>query len=235
MAFIEKTQSKIRMADGSLKSIEDLRPGDWIVDRDRFPTHIKCIMKMNWRDTFEFIRINDEITVSTDQLFLGIDGKYYLYGGLDNKFYIKYNEGTQNTDSMYGAPSFRPFVGLDDSVIRNLEIGTKLVGENGTITVTSIEPVTFQEIPPQKKFTDFYKQKKEDIDVNTLDYKDYLTYSPLTYRISAYRTGIMFVNGYACMGLPNNDWNYDEDDFELPGSYEIITDLEKNRLKKIRT
>lgn len=235
MAFIEKTQSRIRMADGSLKLVDDLRPGDWILDRDDFPTHIKAIMKFGWRENFEFIRINNEITVSTDQLFLGIDGNYYLYGGLDNAFYKKYNEGTLNTESMYGGPSFRPFVALDDSVISSLEIGTQLVGENGTITVDTIEPVYFQEIPPEKKFADFYKQKKEDIDVNTLNYKDYLTYIPLTYRISAYRTGIMFVNGYACMGLPNNDWNYDEDDFELPGSYEIITDLTTNRLKKIRT
>lgn len=234
MAFIEKTQSKIRMADGSLKPVEDLRPGDWILDRDRFPTHVKVIMKFCWRENFEFVKINNEITVSTDQLFLGIDGNYYLYGGLDNKFYKKYNEGTQNTDSMYGAPSLRPFVPLDDSVIRSLEIGTQLVGENGTNTVTTIEPVSFQEIPPKKQFADFYKQNKEDIDVSSLDYKDYLTYTPLTYRISAYRTGIIYVNGYACLGLPNNDWNYAEDKFEIAGSYEIVEDVITKRLKKIR-
>jgi hypothetical protein len=232
MAFLKKSQNRIRMADGSLQLIDDIVSGDWLQDRDAFPTHVRVISNL-LTERLEMIKINDEISVSSDQVFLGADGLFYVFGGTSNRFYQYNNGGMKPTLFYNNTISVRPFVLVPDDMVKPLEIGTVLAGEAGNITVTSIEPIVLEDIVFTKSFFDLYKKDKSEVDITTLNYMDYVTDRNVAIQLSVHRTGIFCVNGYKCLGLPNNDWDYVNDVLEEENSYEIDRDS-TGKLFKVR-
>ena len=237
MAFIKNRQTQIKMANESLKYVDDIVPGDWVEDRDNFPTNVRGVQNYVHPSDFPCIRINDELTVTSDQVFVGQDGCFYLIDGLNNKLFHKYNEGIQIFNTYRDIIATRPIASLPEHLIKPLVIGTMLEGENGSIEVKSIETVyPLTKVPSSKSLMEeIYSKDKSQIDIEGLDMNDYIRHDVKVVRFAIHRTGTMIVNGYKCLGIPCNDWNYETNSFEDPDSFEIIVDVLTGRYVKERS
>lgn len=237
MAFIKNRQTQIKMANESLKYVDDIVPGDWVEDRDNFPTNVRGVQNYVHPSDFPCIRINDELTVTSDQVFVGQDGCFYLIDGLNNKLFHKYNEGIQIFNTYRDIIATRPIASLPEHLIKPLVIGTMLEGENGSIEVKSIETVyPLTKVPSSKSLMEeIYSKDKSLIDIEGLDMNDYIRHDVKVVRFAIHRTGTMIVNGYKCLGIPCNDWNYETNSFEDPDSFEIIVDVLTGRYVKERS
>jgi hypothetical protein len=237
MAFIKNRETQIKMANESLKYVDDIVPGDWIVDRDNFPTNVRGVQNYVHHSDFPCIRINDELTVTSDQVFVGQDGYFYLIDGLNNKRFHRYNEGIQTFDTYRDLISTRPIASLPEHLIKPLVVGTILEGENESIEVESIETVyPLTKFPPSKSLMkEIYSKDKSQIDIESLDINDYIGHDVKVVRLAIHRTGTMIVNGYKCLGIPCNEWNYETNSFEEPDSFEIIVDVLTGKYVKERS
>jgi hypothetical protein len=237
MAFIKNRETQIKMADGSQKYVDDIVPGDWVEDRDNFPTNVRGVQNYVHPSDFPCVRINDELTVTSDQVFVGQDEYFYLIDGLDNTLFNKYNQGIQTFNTYRDLISTRPIVSLPEHLIKPLVIGTMLKGENGSIEVKSIETVyPLTKVPSSKSLMEeIYSKEKSQIDIENLDINDYIRHDVKVIRLVIHRTGTMIVNGYKCLGIPCNEWNYETDSFEEPDSFEIIVDVLTGRYIKERS
>jgi hypothetical protein len=235
MAFIKNRQTKIRMADGSLKFMDDIVTSDWVSGEDNLPTNIRSIQNFVHNPSIECIRINDEITVTSDQMFLGIDGNFYVYGGLDNQNVSKFNQGMISTLSHNSFVITRPVVQIPITMIKELKVGTILSGESSPIEVQSIEIVyPLERVDALKDIMmDFYLSN--DPDTTNLNTNDYIRRDTSVARLAVHRSGVLEANGYKCLGLPCNEWNYEENKFEERGSFEIVFDTTIGRFIKERS
>jgi hypothetical protein len=237
MAFIKNRETQIKMANGTLKYVDDIIPGDWVEDRDSFPTNVRGIQNYVHPSDFPCVRINDELTVTSDQVFVGQDGYFYIIDGLNNTLLHKYNEGIQTFETYRDLIGTRPTASLPQQLIKPLVVGTMLEGENGTIEVESIETVyPLTKVPSSKSLMEeIYSKEKSQIDIENLDINDYIRHDVKVIRLVIHRTGTMIVNGYKCLGIPCNEWNYETDSFEEPDSFEIIVDVLTGRYIKERS
>jgi len=237
MALIKNKETQIKMADGSLKYVDDIVPGDWVEDRDNFPTNVRGVQYYVHPSDFHCVRINDELTVTSDQVFVGQDGYFYLIDGLNNPLFHKYNQGILNFKTYQDIIATRPIVSLPEHLIKPLVIGTVLEGENEPIVVESIETVyPLTKVPSSKSLMkEIYSKDKSQIDIENLDMNDYIRHDVKVIRLVIHRTGTMIVNGYKCLGMPCNEWNYETNSFEEPDSFEIIVDVLTGRYIKERS
>ena len=226
MAFLQNTNTKIKLANGQLLDIEDIKASNWILDKNNFPTHVRGEFNIPHRDTDIVIKINNELTCGSNLIFLGSDGFYYVYGGITNPSYVKSSRSVPHLYISYdGTVANRIFVGIPDSMIRNLEVGSILMTENGPKTVDSLEvlPDFFVDIPPTKDFIiDHYSKDISEIDIDNLDTNDFNTFYPVIKYIIVARSATCIVNGYICVSLPNNSWDYENDLFIGENSFEIL-------------
>jgi hypothetical protein len=237
MAFIKNRQTQIKMANESLKYVDDIVPGDWVEDRDNFPTNVRGIQNYVHPSDFPCVSINDELTVTCDQVFVGQDGYFYLIDGLNNTLFHRYNQGIQIFNTYQDIIATRPIASLPEHLIKPLVVGTILDGENESIEVKSIETVyPLTKVPSSKSLMkEIYSKDKSQIDIEGLDMNDYLRHDVKVIRLVIHRTGVMIVNGYKCLGIPCNDWNYETNSFEEPDSFEIIVDVLTGRYVKERS
>jgi hypothetical protein len=226
MAFLANTNTKIKLANGQLMNIEDVKASNWILDKNNFPNNVRGVFNIPHKDTDTVIKINNELTCGSNLIFLGSDGLYYVYGGITNPAYVKMSRSVfhmfiSNNDTI----SHRVFVGIPDNMIRNLEVGSILMTENGPKTVDSLEvlPDFFVDIPPTKDYiADHYSKDISEIDIDNLDTNDFNTFYPLIKYIVVARTATCIVNGYICVSLPNNNWDYENDLLMDVNSFEVV-------------
>lgn len=234
MAFIKNRQTKIRMVDGSLKFVDDIVTSDWVSGENNLPTNIRTIQNFTHNPPIECIRINDELTVTSDQMFLGQDGNFYVYGGLGNQNLMKFNQGQITTLSQNSFIISRPVVQVPVTMIKELQVGTILSGESSPIEVQSIEIVyPLERVNALKDIMmDFYLSN--DPDTTNLNTNDYIRRDVSVARFAVHRSGVLIANGYKCLGIPCNEWNYEENRFEDRGSFEIVYDTTIGRYIKER-
>ncbi len=237
MAFIKNKETQIKMADGSLKYVDDIVPGDWIEDRGSFPTNVRGVQNYVHPSDFHCVRINDELTVTSDQVFVGQDGYFYLIDGLNNPLFHRYNQGIQTFNTYRDLISTRPIACLPEHLIKPLVVGTMLEGENVSIEVESIETVyPLTKVPPSKSLMkEIYSKDTSEIVIENMDINDYIRHDVKVVRLVTHRTGTMTVNGYKCLGIPCNEWNYESNSFEEPDSFEIVVDVLTGRYIKERS
>jgi len=226
MSFTVNTNTKVKLANGQLINIEDLKFSDWVMDKNNFPTNLRGVLKFSYAPYDNVININNELLCGWDQIFLGWDGYYYVYNGLNNESYTKRNYSTiLRFLAAKDTIATRIFVGIEPTMIRNLEVGTVLRTENGPKTVNSIEVVNdfFQVYPPEKDIlVDHYFKDVSQIDVNSLNIYDFFETSTILVSHVVARSATYIVNGYVCVSVPNNDWDYENDQWIDPNTYEII-------------
>ena len=237
MAFIKNKETQIKVADGSLKYVDDIVPGDWIEDRGSFPTNVRGVQNYVHPSDFHCVRINDELTVTSDQVFVGQDGYFYLIDGLNNPLFHRYNQGIQTFNTYRDLISTRPIACLPEHLIKPLVVGTMLEGENVSIEVESIETVyPLTKVPPSKSLMkEIYSKDTSEIVIENMDINDYIRHDVKVVRLVTHRTGTMTVNGYKCIGIPCNEWNYESNSFEEPDSFEIVVDVLTGRYIKERS
>jgi hypothetical protein len=235
MALIKNRQTKIRMADGSLKFVDDIVTSEWVSGADNLPTNLRSIQNFVHNPPIECIRINDTLTVTSDQMFLGQDGNFYVYGGLDNQNLMKFNQGMITTLTHNSFVVNRPVVQVPLTMIKELNVGTILSGESSPIEVESIEIVyPLERVSALKDImADFYLS--DDADTTNLNTNDYIRQDTPVVRLALHRSGVLIANGYKCLGLPCNEWNYEENRFEERGSFEIVFDTTIGRFVKERS
>lgn len=236
MSLLQNTNTKIKLANGQLINIDDIKVGDWISNKNNFPTHIRGFANIPQREYDRVIRVNNELTCCSNQIFVGTDGFYYVYGGLDNAAYKKMNTSTVvNYITFDMTVANRIFVGIPDSMIRNLEVGSVLMTEAGPKTVQTIEILDnyFTIIPEQKDLiTDHYAKDVSEIDINTLDVDEFRLYTiPLIKYLIVGNDASFSVNGYFCVSIPHNDFDYETGILMPSDSYEII--LQNGRYIKV--
>ena len=223
------------MVDGSLKFVDDIVTSDWVSGENNLPTNIRTIQNFTHNPPIECIRINDELTVTSDQMFLGQDGNFYVYDGLDNQNLMKFNQGTITTLAQNSFIISRPVVQVPVTMIKPLKVGTILSGESSPIEVQSIEIVyPLERINALKDIMmDFYLS--DNPDTTNLNINDYIRRDISVARLAVHRSGVLIANGYKCLGLPCNEWNYEENKFEERGSFEIVFDTTIGRFIKERS
>lgn len=222
------------MVDGSLKFVDDIVTSDWVSGENNLPTNIRTIQNFTHNPPIECIRINDELTVTSDQMFLGQDGNFYVYGGLGNQNLMKFNQGQITTLSQNSFIISRPVVQVPVTMIKELQVGTILSGESSPIEVQSIEIVyPLERVNALKDIMmDFYLSN--DPDTTNLNTNDYIRRDVSVARFAVHRSGVLIANGYKCLGIPCNEWNYEENRFEDRGSFEIVYDTTIGRYIKER-
>ena len=90
-------------------------------------------------------------------------------------------------------------------------VGSVLMKDTGEKTVNTIEVIDdpYTPIQPTKNFrTDWYDLDPSTLDINSFNINDFipLNDSAIKHRIA--RTGTYIVNGYKCLSVPNNNWDY---------------------------
>lgn len=222
------------MVDGSLKFVDDIVTSDWVSGENNLPTNIRTIQNFTHNPPIECIRINDELTVTSDQMFLGQDGNFYVYGGLGNQNLMKFNQGQITTLSQNSFIISRPVVQVPVTMIKELQVGTILSGESSPIEVQSIEIVyPLERVNALKDIMmDFYLSN--DPDTTNLNTNDYIRRDVSVARFAVHRSGVLIANGYKCLGIPCNEWNYEENRFEDRGRFEIVYDTTIGRYIKER-
>jgi hypothetical protein len=235
MALLGNTNTKIKLANGQLINIENLDVGNWILDKNNFPTNVRGKLNVPHKDTDIVIKINNELICGSNLIFVGSDGFYYVYGGISNPDYVKMCRSVfQRFISYNSTIANRVFVGIPDNMIRNLEVGSILMTEDGPKTVDSLEvlPDFFVDIPPTKDYlTDHYSKDISEIDIDNLDTNDFNTFKPLLKYFVVARTASCIVNGYNCISLPNNNWDYENDVPMDENSFEVVS--VKGRYEKV--
>lgn len=212
MAFIPKTNTLVSLANGTKKVIEDLMPGDLILDADNFPCHVFGRFGFTQEDFKKpCIEINDEIIVTNDQAFLGADGYFYILDGINNVLFQKLNVCIQYCVSHNSFGLGEQLNGIDLSLIKPLVVGSVLMKDTGEKTVDTIKVIDDPYTPtyPTKNFrTDWYDLDPSTLDINTFKVNDFLTTNNAAIKHRIARTGTYIVNGYKCLSIPNNFWDY---------------------------
>ena len=226
MPFIKNTETKVKLANGQEIAIENLVPGNWVSNKDSFPENVKGYYFRAYRDGEVTIKINNELICTSDQIFMGADGSYYVYGGNENTFLDKLKRTNLIFIVYDQMVASRPFVGLPDNLVKNLEVGVVLQTENGEKIVESIEVVDILEnVPAIKDFqTDLYSKDISEIDIDNLDVWDYNDRKTLIVHHVIGNSSTYVVNGYKCLGVPNNDWDYETDVVIPSGTFEITVE-----------
>jgi hypothetical protein len=235
MAFVENTNTFITMADGTKKLIETIQSGDWVLNSDGFPVHVRGVSHINSKDDTRALVINGEITVSINQVFIGEDGLYYVYKGLQNRIYRLMSAEAFCSVSYDSIVSNQPLVGLDDSIVRELTIGSRIMKTTGPVEVTSIEIIDpFTINPPTKKFQDdLYSKPLSEIDIDTLNIYDYV---PRNTKLISHILGqksTYIVNDYKCLAVPVNEWDYKNDVRIDPSTFTVKYDQTNNRFIRV--
>jgi hypothetical protein len=210
-------------------NVEDLKAGDWILNKDSFPTHVRGHVSSPYKSHQKVIKINDELVCTWDQIFIGADNFYYVYNGCDNQCFTKENSKIMSYISYDDTIITRPFVGLPENLIKNLEVGVVLQTIDGEKTVDTLEIIDiFETLPASKDYiVDLYSKDISEIDIDNLsvwDYNDRKTM--IVYHIIG-NSATYIVNGYKCVSIPNNSWDYENDTLIDPETYEIVEEDEK--------
>ena len=86
MPFIKNTNTKVKLVNNTEINIEDLKAGDWILNKDAFPAHVRGHVLSTYKSHQKAIKINDELICTWDQIFIGADNFYYEF---DKKVELK--------------------------------------------------------------------------------------------------------------------------------------------------
>ena len=137
-------QSKVTMADGSLKNIEDIQVGDQVLDYKLQPQRVLGINVKHLHENVELFDINEKLEIHCITFpLLGADGKFYCDLTQRSNDPIHHMFVREN-NLMRRAYSVTPV-----SMLRQIQNGVVLKTKTGTETVTSIEqathPTTFDE------------------------------------------------------------------------------------------
>jgi hypothetical protein len=212
MAFIPNTNTLVTLANGTKKVIEELMPGDLILDSDNFPCHVFGRFRFSQEDLKKpCIKINDEIIVTNDQAFLGADGYFYILDGINNEIFQKLNVCIQYCVSYNSFGLGEQLNGINESLIKPLVVGSVLMKDTGEKTVDTIEVIVdpYTPTPPTKNFrTDWYDLDPSTLDVDSFNINDFITLNDAAIKHRIARSGTYIVNGYKCLSVPNNQWDY---------------------------
>lgn len=233
MPFIKNTETKVKLANGQEINIEDLVAGNWVSNKDGFPENVKGHYNKAHRGGDLAIKINNELICTADQIFMGADGFYYAYAGNDNTFINNLPINTLTFIVYDQMVASRPFVGLPDDLIKNLEVGVTLQTENGEKVVETLELVEiFENVQAIKDFQiDLYSKDISEINVDNLDVWDYNDRKTEIVHHIIGNSSTYIVNGYKCVSVPNNDWDYVNHVHIPAGTFEIV--FENGRFVKI--
>jgi hypothetical protein len=223
------------MKDGTKKLLEELKPGDWVLNCDNFPVHVRGVSKINSTEETRALVINNDITVGFDQIFIGEDGYYYVYGGIDNKIYNRIHSQLFTWVTYDSVSVHQSWVGLDNSIVRELKIGSRIMKTTGPVEITSIDiidPFTINQ-PTKNFYDDLYSKPISEIDIENLNVYDYVPRNTklITHVIGHKSTYI--VNDYMCLSVPTNDWDYVNDVRIDPSTFTIGFDRTTNRFVRV--
>jgi hypothetical protein len=233
MPFIKNTETKVKLANGQEVAIENLVPGNWVSNKDGFPENVKGYYFRSYKDNETAIKINNELICTSDQIFMGADGFYYVYDGNTNPGIVKLAQRSPIFIVYDQMVASRPFVGLPETLIKNLEVGVTLQTETGAKVVETLEIVDmFETVPATKDFqTDLFSKDISEINIANLDVWDYNDKKTEIVQHVIGNSATYIVNGYKCVSVPNNEWDYENQVPIAPETFEII--VENGRFIKI--
>ena len=171
MPFIKNTNTKVKLVNNTEINIEDLKAGDWILNKDAFPAHVRGHVLSTYKSHQKAIKINDELICTWDQIFIGADNFYYVYNGCDNQCFTEGNSKIMSYISYDDTIIYRPFVGLPENLVKNLEVGVVLQTIDGEKTVDTLEIIDiFETLPASKDYiVDLYSKDISEIDIDNLN------------------------------------------------------------------
>ena len=173
--------SKVSMADGSLKNIEDLEIGDEVFDYQMNVQTVDGIKSRQCYTGIKVIRVNNKLFNTSCHMFFGSAGDFYDFR--------EDNGRSAASDfkrvSLYITPNSKLLWlwtwGLDSNInlLKEINTGVSLLTINGPEIVTSIEVL------------------------NPLDYAE-----ETLYLHSVTGSGSYFVDGYCVSARINESWDY---------------------------
>lgn len=195
--------SKVSMADGSLKNIEDLEIGDEVLDYQFNTRTIDGIKNGRYCFGLKLIKINNKIFNTSCHMFYGADGNFYDY---------KEDNGRNSSNDF---KNFSYYMtknniitclwqwGLDSNLnlLKEICIGAPLLTIDGAEIVTSIE---------------------------LLDPKQYENETLYMHSVSG--TGSYFVDGYCVSARMNEFWDYKnhkpyDESFAIIGHFDPVRNI----------
>ena len=236
MAILNNNEHKIKSANGELTSIEHVKPGDWLWNKNGFPEHVRGVRTFIYRTGYtKAISINKKITCNDEQFFVGADGFYYILDGSANLNYQTFKKSPYSYVTYNYVRISRMFAGIPDHLIKPLQVGVELLTEDGTEKVTTIDELKLDEVLLESKkdfFEDHYKKNLEDISVSDLSIDDFCKKLNLFKVIVSAYTSTAIVNGFVIITTPNNAWDFTNDCHLQPDEFEIIIN-DKGESEKI--
>lgn len=196
----------ITLANGSKIRAQDLSIGDVVADGYGNNVLIRGVRNFYdvhpWNSGLNPRKINNEIVVLKDQIFMGADGYFYIIDGVDNDlfyFHLSTNFFTENV-TLSSLHNYN----IKDRT-KKLEIGSIIMKDTGPVEVNSIE--ILDPIFPTPCTWENYQYKSDLVDPSTV-----FKIHPLgtgVYKHKVDVRGTYIVDDYICLAAQNEFWDYD--------------------------